>query len=193
MSKAAVYYQKDSRRSSTQDRSSTRTRNRSHSDPFSDPNAINHRAPLPPPKQHYYSSNMSATATARANPPPLADAIRDTVTVNRDYSPRKAVRANTTIPTLVALPSSLSFLRLSLSYVSYLILYRCSYAPASGGRSTPANNKRSVSQDSVTQAAAAVERAKTKNGRPKKGSQHADVIDRLDFTGVGPSKSWSLP
>lgn len=24
--------------------------------------------------------------------------------------------------------------------------------------------------------------------RPKKGSQHADVIDKLDFTGVGPSE-----
>jgi hypothetical protein len=47
--------------------------------------------------------------------------------------------------------------------------------------------QRSHSEDSVTHAAHAVERAKTKSGRPKKASQHSDVIDRLDFTGVGPS------
>jgi hypothetical protein len=29
-----------------------------------------------------------------------------------------------------------------------------------------------------------------KQKKPKKGSQHADVIDRLDFTGVGPSASY---
>ena len=115
MSKA-VYYQKDSRRSSAQD---SRSRNRSHSDPFSDPNVINHRVPLPPPKQPHYSSNMSAAATARVNPP-LADAIRDTVTVNRDHPPRKAVRANTTIPTLVAPLSSLSYLSSCIATVPLL-------------------------------------------------------------------------
>jgi len=50
----------------------------------------------------------------------------------------------------------------------------------------PTMRQRSHSEDSVTHAAHAVERAKTKNGRPKKASQHSDVIDRLDFTGVGP-------
>ena len=33
-----------------------------------------------------------------------------------------------------------------------------------------------------------MEKSKTRGHRPKKGSQHADVIDRLDFTGVGPSE-----
>ncbi|TDL28621.1 hypothetical protein BD410DRAFT_234577 [Rickenella mellea] len=48
----------------------------------------------------------------------------------------------------------------------------------------PSPSRRSYSQDSVTQAARLVEKARTKT--PKKGSTHADVIDRLDFTGVGP-------
>lgn len=44
--------------------------------------------------------------------------------------------------------------------------------------------QRSRSQDS----AGVVDKSKsTSKSRPKKGSQHADVIDRLDFTGVGPS------
>lgn len=45
-----------------------------------------------------------------------------------------------------------------------------------------------MSQDSVLHAANALEKAKTKP-RGKKGSVHADVIDRLDFSGVGPSTS----
>lgn len=49
--------------------------------------------------------------------------------------------------------------------------------------------RRSHSDDSVRQAAA-VEKAKAAGRKPaKKGSTHADVIDRLDFTGVGPSAS----
>jgi hypothetical protein len=50
-------------------------------------------------------------------------------------------------------------------------------------------SRRSQSEDSVLQAAAALDRAKTsgKSKSSKKGSRHADVIDRLDFTGVGPS------
>lgn len=47
-----------------------------------------------------------------------------------------------------------------------------------------------MSQDSVLHAANALEKAKTKP-RGKKGSVHADVIDRLDFSGVGPSTSLS--
>jgi hypothetical protein len=43
--------------------------------------------------------------------------------------------------------------------------------------------QRSLSQDS----AGLADKAKASKTRPKKGSQHADVIDRLDFTGVGPS------
>lgn len=51
--------------------------------------------------------------------------------------------------------------------------------------------RRSLSQDSVLRAAQTVEKAKaTKRTIPtKKGSSHADVIDRMDFSGVGPSTS----
>ncbi|KAG9314311.1 hypothetical protein JVU11DRAFT_5100 [Chiua virens] len=48
-----------------------------------------------------------------------------------------------------------------------------------------AHGRRSMSQDSVLHAANALEKAKTKP-RGKKGSAHADIIDRLDFSGVGP-------
>ncbi|EIW86783.1 hypothetical protein CONPUDRAFT_79017 [Coniophora puteana RWD-64-598 SS2] len=49
----------------------------------------------------------------------------------------------------------------------------------------PYSGRRSQSQDSVLQAANAIEKSKPKQ-RGKKPSVHADVIDRLDFTGVGP-------
>ncbi|THH00954.1 hypothetical protein EW026_g1662 [Hermanssonia centrifuga] len=46
--------------------------------------------------------------------------------------------------------------------------------------------RRSLSQDSV-RANTTVEKAKATTRKPaKKGSSHADVIDRLDFSGVGP-------
>lgn len=47
--------------------------------------------------------------------------------------------------------------------------------------------RRSYSQDSATPAANMKASSRTKSS--KKGSTHADVIDRLDFTGVGPSAS----
>ena len=37
-----------------------------------------------------------------------------------------------------------------------------------------------------------MEKPRAPKSRSKKGSQHADVIDRLDFTGVGPSTSHLL-
>lgn len=46
-------------------------------------------------------------------------------------------------------------------------------------------NKRAVSQDSVDPVT--VEPRSRSGKAKKKSSQHADVIDRLDFTGVGPS------
>jgi hypothetical protein len=47
--------------------------------------------------------------------------------------------------------------------------------------------KRTVSQDSVGRAPVSQEKSKHGGRRGKKGSVHADVIDRLDFSGVGPS------
>lgn len=49
--------------------------------------------------------------------------------------------------------------------------------------SPPRGRGRSQSHDAVLLAAQAVE--KNKKTTKKKGSQHADVIDRLDFTGIG--------
>ena len=50
--------------------------------------------------------------------------------------------------------------------------------------STRPPGKRSQSEDSNI-----VEKPRTSKDKPrsKKGSQHADVIDRLDYTSVGPS------
>lgn len=68
--------------------STTRSRHRSSSDPFSDPLALRaniHRPPDPPPKQYI---RMPAPPRPRDN---VADAIRDTVTV----TPRKPTRSQT--------------------------------------------------------------------------------------------------
>lgn len=126
----------DSRLSTT-----TRSRHRSSSDPFSDPRLVL-RPPVPPPK-HY----PVMESRPRDN---ILDAVRDTVSL----SPRKPARSQTAVPSIPKLPQSI--------------------------------RQRSHSEDSVTRAANFVERAKAKSGRPKKASQHSDVIDRLDFTGVGP-------
>ncbi|KZT30663.1 hypothetical protein NEOLEDRAFT_1174054 [Neolentinus lepideus HHB14362 ss-1] len=61
--------------------------------------------------------------------------------------------------------------------------------PAREVRPPAQQGRRSHSQDSAVRAAAAVDKSKPSGGRNrtgKKGSTHADVIDRLDFSGVGP-------
>ncbi|KAI0068456.1 hypothetical protein BV25DRAFT_587746 [Artomyces pyxidatus] len=55
-------------------------------------------------------------------------------------------------------------------------------APSSRSQAVP--TRRSQSSDSVPQAEKTKSSGRSKPS--KKGSQHADVIDRLDFTGVGP-------
>ncbi|KAH9950414.1 hypothetical protein B0H21DRAFT_723311 [Amylocystis lapponica] len=116
------------------------------------------RAPPPPPKGTTKSSPAKRQVTM--NRDNVADAVRDTVTVRHaDQSPRtRMARSNTEAPPLV----------------------RPTAAPTS---------RRSLSQDSVLRAANSVEKGKTGGTRArgaKKGSTHADVIDRLDFSGVGP-------
>jgi hypothetical protein len=56
------------------------------------------------------------------------------------------------------------------------------------------NNSRSSGRRSQSEDSAYVTEKPRSNGKPrnKKSSQHADVIDRLDFTGVGPSMSFTL-
>ncbi|KAI0669800.1 hypothetical protein C8Q78DRAFT_146059 [Trametes maxima] len=87
------------------------------------------------------------------------DAVRDTVTVRgtTDQSPRTRMgRSQTELP-----------------------------PPTNVRPAPPPVSRRSQSQDSVARAATAMEK-KSGRPRPKKGSSHADVIDRLDFSGVGP-------
>ncbi|KAH7929317.1 hypothetical protein BV22DRAFT_1125769 [Leucogyrophana mollusca] len=139
-----------------------RTRLRAVSDPFSDPlypsKPVPRLPPDPPPK---YPSSYNRMAAAAVKPLPhrdnIVEAVRDTVQVRgSENSPRTRMgRSQTAVP------------------------------PSGTPVRPPHTGRRSHSQDSVLQAANALEKSKPKS-RGKKGSMHADVIDRLDFTGVGP-------
>lgn len=165
-----------------------RTRHRSHSDPFSDPvypsKPVPRLPPEPPPK--YPQNNRIASSASKQNSPhrdnTIADAVRDTVQVRLvDQSRTRMGRSQ-----MYVLVSSIL-----LRTDSNIYLYR-----AQNNNSPPTrpghSGRRSLSQDSVLQTANALDKAKGKI-RGKKGSMHADVIDRLDFTGVGPSTSYSAP
>ncbi|KAH7913016.1 hypothetical protein BJ138DRAFT_1171582 [Hygrophoropsis aurantiaca] len=141
--------------------SRTRSRLRASSDPFSDPTYSAKPTPRlppdPPPKfTQTYNSRMPAQAKPLPHRDNIVEAVRDTVQVRgSDNSPRTRMgRSQTAVP------------------------------PAGAAVRPPHTGRRSHSQDSVLQAANALEKSKTKSR--KKGSMHADVIDRLDFTGVGP-------
>jgi hypothetical protein len=60
-------------------------------------------------------------------------------------------------------------------------------ATSSGSRPQPTQPRRSHSSDSTPS-----DKSKHHRSKTKKGSMHADVIDRLDFTGVGPSMLFSV-
>ncbi|KAI0778281.1 hypothetical protein BD413DRAFT_465919 [Trametes elegans] len=154
------------------------------SDPFNDPTNISYSAygvptltrnapppsaqpasrrhpPPPPPKV------VARPQTQRQYPPQpgnrqnIMDAVRDTVTVRgtTDQSPRTRMgRSQTELPP----PST-------------------NVRPAA-----PPISRRSQSQDSVARAGNMEKSKSSGRPRPKKGSSHADVIDRLDFSGVGP-------
>ncbi|KAI0825037.1 hypothetical protein BC628DRAFT_1321102 [Trametes gibbosa] len=153
------------------------------SDPFNDPSNISYstygvptlsrNAPLqsslprqtqppPPPPKHVAKPH----STQRQYPQPsnrqnIMDAVRDTVTVRgtTDQTPRTRMgRSQTELP-----------------------------PPSNVRPAPPPASRRSHSQDSVVRAAKAMDKSKSSSRpRPKKGSSHADVIDRLDFSGVGP-------
>lgn len=138
-------------------------------DPFSDHSDA--RPPRPPPK-----SKMSVSANPYSRD--IADAVRDTVHVRNnspsDYSPRRVGRSQTAAY-VVLRPQK----RQSLMPV-FLRSQPVSMQPSP---KHPSMGRRSHSQDSGNPA----DKPKQSKSRAKKGSQHADVIDRLDFTGVGPS------
>ncbi|TFK77161.1 hypothetical protein BDN72DRAFT_830326 [Pluteus cervinus] len=133
------------------------------SDPFVDP-AVPHRPPPPPPPKSKHSSKMSTPAAAPPvsskdpNPHDITEAVRETVTVrgNADSSPRTRVGRSQT-----------------------------TLNPASSSTAARPSGRRSQSQDSAPTPEKEKQKSSGKS-RSKKGSQHADVIDRLDFTGVGP-------
>lgn len=76
-----------------------------------------------------------------------------------------------------------------LTLTPHFLSLRRNYPATTPARPQMTNARRSHSDDSVRQTVAA-EKAKAAGRKPgKKGSSHADVIDRLDFTGVGPSAS----
>ncbi|KAL4069666.1 hypothetical protein V8B97DRAFT_606066 [Scleroderma yunnanense] len=141
--------------------SAQRTRHRSYSDPFSDPiypsKPIPRLPPEPPPKFPPYNHRIVVPPKPAHRRDNMADALRDTVQVRHPDQPTRTRTGRS--QTIAPNPSA--------------------------NTSRPSHGRRSQSQDSVLHAANALEKAK---GKPhgKKGSIHADVIDRLDFTGVGP-------
>ncbi|THH11212.1 hypothetical protein EW145_g808 [Phellinidium pouzarii] len=136
-------------------------RARSSSDPFGDPvyqapQLSYDNPPQPPLKQAKKSTRVY---NDHRDPRMLESAVRDAVSVRPvDQSPRNRMGRSQTGGVQAATP-----------------------------RHAPPSSRRSYSQDSVnvTQTVTASTGDKTRKSG-KKGSSHADVIDRLDFTGNGP-------
>lgn len=137
------------------------SRLRSSSDPFVDPAAAKKKQrPPPPPPKSKPSARMPA-AVPKSAPPhrdnhEITEAVRDTVTYRTQTDNSPRTRMGRS---------------------------QTAISPAQNTTSRPAG-RRSQSQDS----GGIVEKPRSsgKSRGSKKGSQHADVIDRLDFTGVGP-------
>ena len=174
-------------------------RNRSASDPFSDPvypapylsyrdefysrSAPNPPPPQVPPKQPKQVVKKSRQHLDARDPRMLEAAVRESVTVRKADSPRAKVGRSQT---------GLVFLNSSNSSVNS-VPHSGVQTSASSSKPSPVASRRSYSQDSVTQTANVVEKTRrTGKSGPKKGSSHADVIDRMDFTGVGPSMCTSM-
>ncbi|KAF5385175.1 hypothetical protein D9615_001466 [Tricholomella constricta] len=133
------------------------SRLRSASDPFTDPALAVRRPPPLPPKTN---SQQRMPAPVPKTAPQTRDAHNDITEAVRDTV---TVRGNTDYGARNRVGRS-----------------QTSNVPSQSSRTT---QRRSQSQDSANRP------EKTKSSgksRSKKGSQHADVIDRLDFTGVGP-------
>ncbi|KAF4572978.1 Pal1 cell morphology [Pleurotus pulmonarius] len=140
------------------------SRRRSASDPFTDQASPRRTAPTPPPKSSHKSSKMPAQAAAVKSAP----ANRETY---REVSERDAV---------VKVDGSNGRNRMGRSHTALTPTRDSPHRAIQSSR-------RSQSQDSAPPPTSAVEKAKTSGKRSNKkgGSQHADVIDRLDYTGVG--------
>ncbi|KAA1468683.1 hypothetical protein DENSPDRAFT_848382 [Dentipellis sp. KUC8613] len=146
------------------------SRHRSHSDPFNDP--LYTVPPPPPPKHHHHHRSSS-----RNNPRPHTASTPRT----RDHSRDRTMEAvkDTVIFRNADLPSRTRPSRSQTSAVP-------AHTTSSHSRPAPAT-RRSHSEDSVPQHPPADKgRSSGRTKTPKKGSAHADVIDRLDFSGMGP-------
>lgn len=132
------------------------SRIRASSDPFVDPSIPSRRRPPPPPPKPAHTVKMPA-AVAKPTPPPKDPT--DIAEAVRDT----VILRDRTDPARTRIGRS-----------------QTAVTPPS---STPRQNtKRSQSQDS-----AGITETPRSNGKAKgkKTSKHADVIDRMDFTGVG--------
>jgi len=147
---------------------------KNHSNPFAD--SI---PPPTPPKSHKHSKHSSRMPSSTrphsardAAAPDLFDAVRDTVLIRSHQDPPRTRPGRSQTAVYV-------FLHLHHAPLAPLLIHLRIPPSTSISRTTPP--RRSHSQDSGN-----VPR-QSKSRSAKKGSKHADVIDRLDYTGVGPS------
>ncbi|KAF7339519.1 hypothetical protein MSAN_02166300 [Mycena sanguinolenta] len=134
------------------------SRARSSSDPFGD-DKVSPTTPKSPPPPPKKSSKPP-------KPKDIVEEVRETVVVRG--SPNRVARSQTSV--------SVSFS--ASSEASYCLFYFFRNAQPTSKTAAPQLGPRSLSQDSPA------DKSKKAN---KKSSKHADVIDKLDFTGVGPS------
>ncbi|GJE87653.1 hypothetical protein PsYK624_037360 [Phanerochaete sordida] len=146
-------------------------RHRSSSDPFSDPPAIAYSSYGVPT----LSRNAPPQTDSRA--PPVPPKIPAKPSANTRSRPKQTMASEiTTVPR-----------QSGESPRNRMGRSNTQLPPPPPTKHTAPTTRRSLSQDSVLRAAQTVEKAKVKRTIPtKKGSSHADVIDRLDFSGVGP-------
>jgi hypothetical protein len=148
------------------------------SNPFSDP------PPLPPKQYPSSRRQYQQHQSSKSNPNPRVD------TSQAHYPSRPNDPPPRTRPSRSQTAG--------LPYVVFIFsLYRCliilhlqkkhSQPTNTSSRSQPPPARRSHSSDSVPS-----DKAKHHRSKAKKSSIHADVIDRLDFTGVGPSTTFSV-
>lgn len=151
-------------------------------DPFGDPaprsSTTKKQRPAPPPPPP--KTRMPASTNSSHHD--ITEAVRDTVVVRSSTDspsrakPHRSATQGSVFPSAISMPYHYS---------------SASSRPPAVSASRPAS-KRAQTDDT----AEIVEKPRPSGksrGTGKKGSQHADVIDRLDFTGVGPSMSLIAP
>ena len=147
------------------------------SNPFADaPPPLPPKQTAPSRRQQQHQSYQPPRSNTRTDPSHTHHPSRSTDTPSRT----RPNRSQTTGPSYVI---SLSFFPALVDFLN--LISSTGVNPTSRPQPTPA--RRSHSSDSVPS-----DKTKAHRSKGKKGSVHADVIDRLDFTGVGPSMSTSV-